>query len=87
MITMTDCIGLCSLSEAEVDAIAEHEHVPAIVALELGSWLCRNPSGEERISWMIEDDIECARCHGRTRHMHELEDVLVHYREAHPTVH
>ena len=36
MLTYQDCVGLCELSEAEIRAIAEHEHLPEVVALELG---------------------------------------------------
>ena len=32
MISRDDCIGLCGLDEAEVQALAEHEHVPEIAA-------------------------------------------------------
>jgi hypothetical protein len=30
MITLQDCIAMCDLDEAEVLAIAEHEHIPEI---------------------------------------------------------
>ena len=32
MISLEDCIALCGLTEQEVMAIAEHEHVPEIAA-------------------------------------------------------
>ena len=32
MNTLEDCLGLCDLTEAEVLAIAEHEHLPEIAA-------------------------------------------------------
>lgn len=85
MITIEDCVGLCTLSEAEVDAIAEHEHLPGIVALELGFWLARTPEGQGRILWMIEDDIGLARSHGHWQHAHALQSVRAHYLETHPT--
>ena len=87
MITITDCIGLCSLTEAEVDAIAEHEHLPGIVAVEMGFWLARTPEGQDRILWMIEDDIGVARSYGRWAHLRELQDVRDQYLATHPAVH
>lgn len=87
MVTLQDCIGLSSLSESEVDAIAEHEHVPEMIAVELGYWLARTPDGQERILWMIEDDIGLARMHGNFAHARELLDVRAHYLEGHPTIH
>jgi hypothetical protein len=35
MITLEDCVGFCGLTEEEVLAIAEHEHLPQIVATAL----------------------------------------------------
>jgi hypothetical protein len=32
MITLEDCIAFCDLTEEEVLAIAEHEHLPEIAA-------------------------------------------------------
>ena len=87
MITIKDCIGLSSLSEAEVDAIAEHEHLPPIVAAELGYCLTCSDRGQHCILWMIEDDIGMARRHGRWAHMSELETVRAAYLGTHPTIH
>ena len=41
MITYEDCLGVAELSEAEVQAIAEHEHLPGMIALELADHLHR----------------------------------------------
>ncbi len=30
MLTFDDCLALCELTEEEIDAIAEHEHLPEI---------------------------------------------------------
>jgi len=45
-LTFEDCLGLCDLSEAEILAIAEHEHLPAMAALELGNYLVCTANGE-----------------------------------------
>ena len=37
MLTIEDCIGLSGLTEDEIAAVAEHEHLPAMLALEMGS--------------------------------------------------
>ena len=63
MLTFEDCLGLCQLSEEEIRAIAEHEHLPQIVALELGNCLIRGPNGDLLIGHMVIDDIRAAeRC-------------------------
>ncbi len=61
MLTLEDCIGLCGLSEEEVRAIAEHEHIPEIAAAELGNYLVSSPDGELCIKAMIRDDMAHAR--------------------------
>ena len=40
MITLEDCVGLCGLTEEEVLAIAEHEHLPEVAATALAAYLC-----------------------------------------------
>ena len=39
MLTLEDCIGLSGLDEEEILAIAEHEHIPEMAALEMGYYL------------------------------------------------
>jgi hypothetical protein len=39
MITLKDCVGFCGLTEEEVLAIAEHEHLPEIAATALAQYL------------------------------------------------
>jgi hypothetical protein len=39
MITLEDCVALCGLTEQEVLAIAEHEHLPEIASAALASYL------------------------------------------------
>ena len=64
MLTYQDCIGLCDLTDEEVEAIAEHEHVPDIVAAELGSYLVHSDTGTPMIKRIIIDDIQHARDQG-----------------------
>jgi hypothetical protein len=68
MLSLEDCIALCGLSEDEVLAIAEHEHIPEIAAAELGNYLVQTAEGERRIKAIIRDDIAHARrCGNRHR--------------------
>ncbi|MFD1625253.1 hypothetical protein [Azospirillum griseum] len=83
MLTIDDCIGLCDLTKAEVDAIAEHEHVPEIVAAEMACCLAHCVGGPMRIAEIIVDDIADARAHGHNRHAEELVVVLRDFVVAH----
>ena len=45
MLSLEDCIGMCGLTEEEVLALAEHEHIPAIAAAALDSSLIDTSGG------------------------------------------
>jgi len=72
------------LSEDEVAAIGEHEHIPQIAACALADYLLKQPHGGEAIRAMIVDDIHQALCAGRIRHAQELFMALRHFLEGHP---
>ena len=84
MLSLEDCIALCGLSEEEVLAIAEHEHIPEIAAAEVGNYLVQTPEGEMRIKAIIRDDIATARERGDRNHELALKLVLHHYIVGHP---
>jgi len=84
MLSFEDCVGLSDLDEEEIAAIAEHEHVPEIVAAEMGCWLVHGPKGEARIEHIIEDDIEAARRHGHPQEAQHWKEVLDHFATNHP---
>ena len=83
MLTLQDCIELSELSEDEILAIAEHEHIPEMLAVEMGNYLVHSPSGENRIKRMIVDDIDHARAQGNLKHVAMLKRVLKHYVAEH----
>lgn len=83
MLTLQDCIDMSDLSEEEIHAIAQHEHLPEMVALELGNYLVHTSSGEKRIRRMICDDLEEARAKGDNSRIALLRMVLKHYVEHH----
>ena len=84
MITLEDCIGLCGLTEEEVLAIAEHEHLPEIAATALAQYLLSHEHGSEKVRDMIVDDIRAAHDSGDHRHVRELLACLQHFLNEHP---
>jgi len=84
MLTFDDCVALCELTEDEIAAIAEHEHLPMIVAAELGNYLIQGPDGALRIKRIILDDMLVANKLGDTRRRLTLKLVLRHFVERHP---
>lgn len=83
LITIEDCIGLSGLTQEEIDAIAEHERLPEIVAAELGFYLDQTPDGQRTIRRMIEDDIAHAVTCRDLKRAGVLKVVLAHYVRHH----
>lgn len=84
MLTFNDCLALCDLTEEEVLAIAEHEHIPEVAAAEMGHYLVCTPEGEIRIKRIIRDDIDAARAHGNRPRELGLKRVLRNFLLEHP---
>ena len=84
MLTLQDCIALSDLTEDEILAVAEHEHIPEIIATELGCYLVHSPEGVPLLKRMIVDDIEAAKKRNDLEHATKLRLVLRHFIETHP---
>ena len=81
MITITDCIGLCDVKEEEVEAIAQHEHIPMIVAIEMAEQLIHEKDGAARIRQIIVDDLCHAEEVGHHDEVQHWKRVLLHFDE------
>ncbi|MCO7227028.1 hypothetical protein [Pleionea sp. CnH1-48] len=79
MITIEDCYGFCDLAEGEISAIAEHENLPDIVAIELAQTLVKKQGGITVIRNMILDDISFAHDYGNTSQEAYFKQVLSHF--------
>ena len=84
MLSFEDCLRVSPLSEAEIDAIAQHENLPEMVALELGNYLVHTADGRRRIKSMILDDIAAAETDGNTGRALLLKATLQHFIDTHP---
>lgn len=84
MLTYEDCLELSDLTEEEVESIAQHEHIPEIVALEFGHYLVDNPDGVPMLKRIIIDDIEEQRRRGHADKVLHLKLVLRHFIHTHP---
>lgn len=83
MLTIDDCIALSGLTEAEIAAIAEHEHIPFTAATELGRCLCASDRGLDVVRTMVLDDLWAARRRGDTVHVRELSGILDNFAANH----
>ena len=83
-LSLQDCLDMVDLTEDEIAAVAEHEHVPMIVATELCNYLINEPDGVPRLRAIILDDIRDAELHGHLAHATKLKAVLRHFVLTHP---
>jgi hypothetical protein len=83
MLDIESCIALSGLTDEEIAAIAEHERVPQMLAVELGSHLVHLPDGPERICAIFAADIQAARQRGDVAHAARLKLLLQHFLERH----
>lgn len=84
MLSYVDCLGFSDLTEEEIEAVAEHEHLPEIVAAELGNYLVHTPGGVPMLKRIICDDIEEALRQGNQERALHLKLVLKHFVETYP---
>ncbi|MGY6547689.1 MAG: hypothetical protein ACXIU7_01575 [Roseinatronobacter sp.] len=57
MINETDILDMTCLTRAQIAAIAEHEHIDAVAAAELGEYLMHLHHGPQKVQQMICEDI------------------------------
>ena len=84
MLTLQDVIDYSGLTEEEIDAIVEHEHIPKIVAAEVGHYLVHSPDGVPMLKRIILEDIKSAMNRGDEHHARDLHLVLQHFVLKHP---
>jgi hypothetical protein len=84
MISLADCIAMCGLTETEILAISEHQHIPEMAAAALGNYLLNNENGPEQIRDMIRDDIRAALTRHDKDHARELLMALRSFISVHP---
>ena len=84
MLTWVDCLSLSELTADEVHAIAEHEHIGEMAALELGSWLAERPDGRRVLKRMILDELEKAVARNDLVGAARLKLVMQHFCDTHP---
>lgn len=84
MLSLQDVIDYCDLERGEIEAIAEHEHIPVTVAAEMSEQLLCSPEGVCRLHSMIIENMQHAIETGRYEHVHDLAITYQHLQRTHP---
>ena len=84
MLSMQDVLDYCDLDRGEIDAVAEHEHLPTMLAAELGESLLSTPQGVFRLHAMIIENMQEVLEAGHFEHVKELAQTYEHLQRSHP---
>lgn len=84
MITLEDVEDMSALTRAEIDALAEHEHITAFNAALMGEYMMHVHHGPQKVHEMICDDIRAALHDDNIVHARELFAVLRGFLAEHP---
>ena len=83
MLSLAECIGMSDLTEDEIAVIAEHEHVPDIVAVELGQDLLKTSKGVFILRCYVSDVLEQAKLSGKRDKVKRLDRLLTRFNAEH----
>lgn len=84
MLSIQDVLDYCDLDRGEIEAIAEHEHIPITVAAEMGDVLLCSSDGVCRLHSMIIENMQHAFDAGHYQHVQDLAQTYQHLQRTHP---
>lgn len=84
MLSMQDVLDYCDLERGEIEAIAEHEHIPMTIAAEMSASLLASPDGVCHLHQMIIENMQHALDCGRDSHVLALMQTYEHLQRTHP---
>ncbi|MBV7394144.1 hypothetical protein [Mameliella sediminis] len=84
MITLDDIEDMTCLTRDEIEAVAEHDHLPEVNASCLAEYLMQQHHGAAKVQQMICEDIREALHRGDKEHAKDLYGVLHHFLKEHP---
>ena len=84
MLSITDFIGCSNLYECEVEAIAEHEHIPLSAAVVMGEYLLTDARGVCLLHQMVAEDVQQAIDDGDLIKAKKFAETYAFVAKAHP---
>jgi len=84
MLSMQDVLDYCDLDRGEIEAIAEHQHIPMAIAAELSEVLLCTPEGVCQLHTMIIENMQHALEVGHNERVLDLMQTYEHLQRTHP---
>lgn len=64
MLSLTDCVAFSGLTADQLDAIADHQHLPAVLAAEWAETILDRMEGWRLVEAMLTEEAAIAGCRG-----------------------
>ncbi len=64
MLTLQDCIAFSGLTPDQIDAIARHQRLPAVIAAEWAETALESDGGRRLVEAMLVEEVATACAHG-----------------------
>lgn len=77
MLTLRDCIDFADMDAEELLAIARHEHLPDIVALEKAQTFLQEDWGAPAVRQMVMEEVEHRLAHDGSGDHEKLQEALI----------
>ncbi len=87
MLTLQDCVEMSGIDWDELVAIAHHEHLPDMVALEKAHAFLQQEWGAPAVRQMVIDEVRRSIERGNSKEAVTALRILEHTFEAHPGGH
>lgn len=84
MLSLQDLLDFCDLGHKEIEAIADHQRVPMMVAAEIGQKLLSTPEGHIQLHNMMLDNMRHALANGQTEHLVSLTETFLNFNRNYP---
>jgi len=84
MLSLEECLGFCDLEAELVEAPAQHEHLPVMVAVSLANNLLQTPRGIYRLHSALLDEIKAAWNSGDRIKAKSLDRAYAGFRKQRP---
>ncbi len=84
MLSYKDCLDFCDFDDEEIAAVAEHEHIPPMLAIAYAEYLIHTDDGVPMLKKIILDDIAAAQRRQDNAKVEHLYAVLRHFVLTHP---
>lgn len=84
MLSLVDCIAFSGLTDDQLDAIADYQHLPPVLAAEWAETMLDSPAGRDIVETMLRREVAIAADHGKADCVRRYRQGLVEFVRVYP---